>query len=370
MLLAAGCLLACAGVARPDPAAAQPAPGRTVACGGGTATVDGDGGAFDITGACQALVVRGSGNQVRADLASGAEIRIDGSGNRIAYHLSGGTALPHWTATGGGNQIVGADLPAPGSGEPPIVLSDSGRQQTLDCTGRAVQVQGDQNHLTLNGGCQALSVAGRGNDIQAELQPGAQVAVTGNGDTVRWLLQHPGMPPSVATQGQDDRVLQMAALGSRVLPPSGGVDDPSGVPPIVLSGDDRTLDQSCAGRDVTVQGTGDDIVLRGGCRSLTVRGDHERVQAELLPGTRVTLIGQGSTVSFALLGSGPDPIVSVNGAGSQAWRVQRLGATSRADASRGVQPTPKGMAVHGPGAVVTQMPEVAQPLQDPAAPPQ
>ena len=107
------------------------------------------------------------------------------------------------------------------------------------------------------------------------------------------------------------------------------------------------------------------MVLRGGCRSLTVEGDGDRVQAEMMPGTRITIIGSKSTVAFALLGTGPDPIVSVNGQGSDAWRIQRLGATSRADASVGVTPTLQGMQVQGgQGAVVSQMPAVPQPLQD------
>ena len=63
--------------------------------------------------------------------------------------------------------------------------------------------------------------------------------------------------------------------------------------------------------------------------------------------------------------TGPDPIVSVNGQGSDAWRIQRLGATSRADASAGVMPTPQGMRCRaGRAPCVSQMPAVPQPLQD------
>ncbi len=196
------------------------------------------------------------------------------------------------------------------------------------------------------------------------MAPASRIDVAGNGDQVDWFLRQPGPDPVTSISGQGSRVFQQQRLGSVVTPLAEAGSAPDRGPPLEIDASRQSRDADCTGRDVTLTGSGDTLVLRGGCRSLTVLGDDDRVQAELMPGTRVRIAGSRSVVAFALLGSGPDPIVSVNGAESDAWRIQRLGATSRADASAGVSPGARGMRVQGPGAVVSQMPKVPQPLAD------
>jgi hypothetical protein len=249
------------------------------------------------------------------------------------------------------------------SAPPPLSLQISNTSQDMDCRGRDVTIAGTGDMVALHGGCRSLTVWGADNHVQAELLPNAVITVQGDRNNIEWFLSRPGPPPVAQISGQGSFVKAMARLGSIVTPPSAVPQRPDLPPPIELVGDGQRQDIDCTGRDVRIDASGSDVVLHGGCRSLFLQGNGTHVQAELMPGTRVTLIGNGDQVAFALIGAGPDPIVSVNGTHSDAWRVQRLGATSRADASRGVVPTPGGMAVHGgAGASVSQMPAVPQPL--------
>jgi len=262
-----------------------------------------------------------------------------------------------------------AQSPAtPGVADQTLALRADSGPRDADCRGRAVTIEGNGGEVTLHGGCRALTLLGDGVTVHAEMAPASRIDVAGNGDQVDWFLRQPGPDPVASVSGQGSRIYRQQRLGSVVTPLTDAAARPDLAPTLAIAVTGQKRDADCTGRDVTLTGSDDTVVLRGGCRSLTVLGDNDRVQAELMPGTRVRIAGSRSVVAFALIGTGPDPIVSVNGAASDAWRVQRLGATSRADADAGVAPTARGMHVQGPGAVVSQMPKVAQPLVDSGPP--
>ena len=134
-----------------------------------------------------------------------------------------------------------------------------------------------------------------------------------------------------------------------------------------LTGGTGVVQERCGGRDVQITGDNTVFVLRDRCRSINVTGSGDKVEADLLPGSRIRIVGDNSVVQFVLAGAGADPIVSVSGHGSVANRIQRLGAASRADASVGATPTPGGIQVEGgKGASVKEMPAV--PAAHPAGP--
>ena len=87
--------------------------------------------------------------------------------------------------------------------------------------------------------------------------------------------------------------------------------------PLLLVGNDQERLAECAGRDVTVTGTRSAYDLRGGCRSLSIRGDLVTVRAELQPGAHISVNGQGSLVTWRLVGRGHPPVAAVQGAGSR-----------------------------------------------------
>jgi hypothetical protein len=213
-------------------------------------------------------------------------------------------------------------------------------------------------------------VRGSGNTLQAEMQPRSRIDVEGEGDVVNWFLSAPGPRPFAEVSGQGSVVREQQRLGTVIAPPSPvpstDLADPNGMPPLLVVPGEGPQERDCAGRDAVVQGDDATFVLRGACRTLTVQGSNDRVMAELAGGSRIKIVGSNTHVQFALLGPGPDPIVSVNGEGSNAWRVQRLGS----EAGGGVGPTPEGMRVRGgPGAAVKEMPAVPQPVGPDVGPP-
>ena len=87
---------------------------------------------------------------------------------------------------------------------------------------------------------------------------------------------------------------------------------------LLLPGDGVTAALDCTGRNVMIEGNDVRYTLRGGCRSVTVQGHRNMVQAELQPGSRIAIGGDGDTVHYALTRPGPPPLISVTGAASRA----------------------------------------------------
>lgn len=85
---------------------------------------------------------------------------------------------------------------------------------------------------------------------------------------------------------------------------------------ILLSGDGQDRDADCAGRNVMIEGSDGRFLLRGGCRSVTVIGHDDTIAAELGPGARIAIGGDGVMLRYTQLEPGPPPIVSITGRSS------------------------------------------------------
>jgi hypothetical protein len=343
------------------------AAGQVIDCAGGVATVTGDGGAVAVRGSCRALIVQGNGNQISAELAPRAQVHVQGDGNHVRYRLVGGTEDALVTVAGR-DDVVGPDAASvAGTAAPatraPLILGAGTPAGPADCTDRDVSIEGADGTYTLQGGCRSLTVNGNGDTVHAEMQPQSRIAVPGQMSRVFWFLSRGDQPPVIEGTGANSQVLQEQRLGSRIAPPSAAPVDSGDQPPLVLTGSQGGM-QDCHGRAAQITADHTDFVLRDRCRSLSVTGNGVTVEAEILSGSRIQINGAGTTVQFALSDTGPDPIVSIQGDGSRAWRIQRLGAASRATASVGVVPTERGMKVEGGhGAAVNEMPSVTQESQ-------
>ncbi|WP_216851206.1 DUF3060 domain-containing protein [Acidisphaera sp. L21] len=354
-------LLALSASARAQPVSAQ---SEAIDCANSDASVTGDGRHVAFHGACRSLTVRGNQNQVQAELAPGARVHVQGDGNSVRYHLLGGTIEAN-VSIEGQQDVVGPDA-APIAGEasnasrPPLVLS-AGAASDAECTDRDVMVDGNGGDFTLHGGCRSVSVMGTGTTVHAEMQAQGRISVPGAHDSVVWFLKSDGAPPTTEVTGANSTVIQQQRLGSQIAPASAAPSDTGGRAPLQLTSGGE---QQCDGRDVQINASGSNFVLQGHCRSLSVMGSNDIVEIELLPGSRVAIDGDSTIVQFLITSAGPDPIVSANGTGSKAYRVQRLGASDRQAASAGVTPTASGMKVEGGrGASVTEMPAVTQQSQ-------
>jgi hypothetical protein len=72
------------------------------------------------------------------------------------------------------------------------------------------------------------------------------------------------------------------------------------------------------------------VVLRGGCRSVTVEGRFDRITAELLPGAAVSIGGAAVLLNYVLVAQGPPPVVRTTLPGLQATQIQHFGESQLA----------------------------------------
>jgi outer membrane protein OmpA-like peptidoglycan-associated protein len=86
--------------------------------------------------------------------------------------------------------------------------------------------------------------------------------------------------------------------------------------PLNIQGNDRSVSQSCAGRNVTITGNENAVRLTGGCRSLRVQGNGNAVTAEMAPGAPILVVGNNTRVEWTLSGRGAEPTVQITGNGS------------------------------------------------------
>ena len=219
---------------------------------------------------------------------------------------------------------------------PELLLQAEAQTLTGTCTGQPVRLEGNHNTVTLSGACGSLLLKGVSNTVAAGVVPGASIHVEGSGNRVTYAVT--GAPPVIVMLGPDNDVLSGAEPA--VQQPKPPVPPPLAAPappqvqastgPLTLAGDDQQRLADCAGRDVAITGERSAYVLRGGCKSVTLRGDLLTVQAELVPGARVTVTGRGSIVSWAFKASaakekGRAPVTTATGEGSRVQRVDMIG---------------------------------------------
>ncbi len=87
--------------------------------------------------------------------------------------------------------------PQPGA----IVIDGDGVVVGRGCAGRDVLIHSSDSRITLTGGCRTITVQGRADQIRADLQSGARIAVGGDKVTLHYTLAPPGRPPFLSVTG-------------------------------------------------------------------------------------------------------------------------------------------------------------------------
>lgn len=235
--------------------------------------------------------------------------------------------------------LVAAACGIPSARAQTAAVNGSGQTQDLDCAGGDALVNGSSNRVSVHGECHSLRVNGSDNVIEIELTAGAPVAIAGNSNHVLYAATGGGVGPSVSTQGTGNQIdandqPQTATLGG-TLPTSSPKPPTLLLAPagpttgaVVLDGSGQTQTADCNGRDVLIHGSSSQFTLTGGCRSISVQGRADHIQAQLQPGARVAIGGNSVTLSYTLTGPGPAPMVSVTGTNSAATHVENFGDSS------------------------------------------
>ncbi|HZF76890.1 MAG TPA: OmpA family protein [Acetobacteraceae bacterium] len=140
--------------------------------------------------------------------------------------------------------------------------------------------------------------------------------------------------------------------------------------PIILEGDAQRRTFDCAGRDVVVRGSRNDLTLTGGCRSLEVQGGTSQIRAALAPGARVLIRGDLVDLAWSLEGDGPPPRISTEGRQVNVQQVAAAAPAARAGSQVTRRETGRGLALSLQGDVLFPFgsdrlrPEAAEGLQE------
>lgn len=218
--------------------------------------------------------------------------------------------------------LVLAAVPATAQTRPELLLQAEAQTLSGVCAGQPVRLEGNHNTVTLTGPCGSLLLKGVANTVRLGIVPGGSIHVEGSGNRVQFAAA--GALPGIVALGPDNDVAAGPALlvepGPVAPSPTRASAAAPLVGPLTLSGNDQHRIEDCAGRGVTVTGERSDYVIRGACKSLTLRGDLLTVQADLAGAAKVTVTGRGSIVSWTTKGKAATPVASIQGEGS---RVQR-----------------------------------------------
>jgi hypothetical protein len=212
--------LALLGMLLVHPLRADPAPplllqaeGQTLTpvCTGKDLQLEGNHNVVKPFGLCQSLLIKGIANQIRLDFTANATLRIEGSGNQVTYRAPTAATTD---LLGTDNAVVAQPSPVLVADIGPVLnLTGDDRALALDCAGRSVSVEGSRALYLLRGNCKTLTIHGDLVVVQAELQPGAAVAISGHGVRVGWVLGGPGKPPVPLLHGEANHVEHLDELG-------------------------------------------------------------------------------------------------------------------------------------------------------------
>jgi Protein of unknown function (DUF3060) len=131
----------------------------------------------------------------------------------------------------------------------------------------------------------------------------------------------PGRPMSFLAGGPErgttmmNRALALLLVGAWSLPQPAAAQSA-----LVIEGNDRDVEMSCAGRDVVVRGNDNDVELEGGCRSLTVEGDDNDVEIEIMAGGVIEVRGDDNDVEWGTTGGSGDPEIRISGSDNDVER--------------------------------------------------
>ena len=221
-----------------------------------------------------------------------------------------------------------------------IIVGENNGDQVTRCNGRDVEVDGNQNTISLSGDCAKVIVKGNHNRVSVESV--AWLRLIGNDNQVSWARGVGGRPPSVVDVGARNLVAQSRGAGTGAAAASDAMDtsavavalaargsggaahpraqgDTAGGAEVVRIGESITIkdDQlsktyTCAGGDVNVLGNHSTLTLHGACDIVNVQGANNTIKLETA--NTISVTGANNTVTYQT----GDPMVSIAGTNSTA----------------------------------------------------
>jgi hypothetical protein len=221
-----------------------------------------------------------------------------------------------------------------------LILTGDNVKYVRECTHRDVAIIANNGRFILTGGCQSLTVSGSGNKALVEMDAGGEVDVLHQFNVVAWSKPGVGVDPILFSPGKANAVVDLSPepkfgqtqIGNRPLAtekPSdvqsatvvGGPSNASVLSYIsekipqsygelsILSASNTKLVRDCANKDVAVSASDSNVVLTGGCRSVTVSGSGNKILAEIIGGGELTVLQSRNAVAWEKVGLSSDPVV-------------------------------------------------------------
>lgn len=221
---------------------------------------------------------------------------------------------------------------------PPLTILDNATEQTVDCGGREIVVNGNLSQLTFNGDCPLVTV--NGNRNQVDISKATAIKVTGNQNQISWAGAAASAGPkvtnvgsnnvikmsttkslSVSADGTDDTKVDMTkgglSVGGMKIGHDGidlggaakGVHAGAGIT-IAEGGQTKTVD--CAGGSLTVSGGKNTLTVIGTCTTVTISGGKNQVTIE--NAAKIDVTGAKNVVTWS---KSTSPKVTTIGAGNE-----------------------------------------------------
>ncbi len=96
-------------------------------------------------------------------------------------------------------------------------MSGDDEEKLADCAGRDVLVTGNRSAYVIQGACHSLVVRGDLLTVQAVMQPGAHITVSGLGSIVSWAVQGRGHAPAGTVHGAGSRIQRAESIGGQLV---------------------------------------------------------------------------------------------------------------------------------------------------------
>jgi hypothetical protein len=220
-----------------------------------------------------------------------------------------------------------------------LTLDDDNGDVVRDCAGKDVTIRSNNAKFILTGGCRSVTVSGNNNKVLAEVAADGKVASSKQSNLVAWVTPGSSADPNIfsivntisavdlshdfishSLQKQGNLILAENPPGVSSAPATEGSSKKAAlsyisesIPKaegelIIIAESNARLIRDCANKDVAVSGSGSDLVLTGGCRSVTVSGNGNKIIAEIGGGGELTILHSRNAAAWTRVGASSDPV--------------------------------------------------------------
>jgi Protein of unknown function (DUF3060) len=218
-----------------------------------------------------------------------------------------------------------------------LILAENSGDVVRDCSSKDVIILAHDARFVLTGGCRSVTVSGNNNRVLVEMASGGELDVLRQSNSVVWTKSDAGTDPLVFSAGMANATVSLSIEpGSLPIDQPGSMKDDGAasasldrdrsdkknpfsemsqkIPQevndlVVLSSNDDKVIRDCANKDVSISASSSNIVLTGGCRSVTISGSKNKILAEIVGGGELTVLQSENAVAWTKFGTSTEQVL-------------------------------------------------------------